>query len=80
MYLIQIGTEDWVKAVNSNFFGFQDQFLFGTGFPAVPIPMYMKEFWKLPWKEEVLPKILYKNALRAFKLDQDPTFKKIYGA
>jgi predicted TIM-barrel fold metal-dependent hydrolase len=79
MYLIQLGTEEWLKAVNSNFFGFQDQFLFGTGFPAVPILPYMEEFWKLPWKEEVLPKILYKNALRAFKLEQDPTFREIYG-
>ena len=79
MYVIQLGTEDWLKAVNSNFFGFQDQFLFGSGFPAVPIKWFMNEFWKIPWKEEVLPKILYRNALRAFKLDNDPVFKKIYG-
>ena len=38
----------------------------------------MQEFWKLPWKDDVLPKILYKNALRAFKLEQDPTFMKLY--
>ncbi len=80
MYVIQLGTEEWVKAVNSKFFGFQDQFLFGSGFPAVPIKPFMNEFWKIPWNEEILPKILYKNALRAFKLEDDPTFKQIYGS
>jgi predicted TIM-barrel fold metal-dependent hydrolase len=78
MYLVQMGTDDWVKAVNGNFFGLQDQFLFGTGYPAIPLKPYMEEFWKLPWKPEVLPKILYKNALRCFKLEDDPTFKAMY--
>lgn len=78
MYLVQMGSEDWVKSVNGNYFGFQDQFLFGTGFPAIPLKPYMEEFWKLPWKPEVLPKILYKNALRCFKLEDDPTFKALY--
>lgn len=78
-YLLQMGTEDWVKSVNSNFFGFQDQFLFGSGYPiSMSIKQYVEEFFKLPWKEEVLPKILYKNALRAFKLEDDPTFRQIY--
>ncbi|MBI1983188.1 MAG: amidohydrolase family protein [Acidobacteria bacterium] len=79
MYVLHMGTEDWVKQVNNNFFGFQDQFLFGSCFPSVPIKPFMDEFWKLPWKEEVLPKILYRNALRALKLEDDPTFKEIYG-
>ena len=78
MYLIQMGSEDWVKSVNGNYFGFQDQFLFGTGFPAIPLKPYIDEFWKLPWKPEVLPKILYKNALRCFKLEDDPVFKSMY--
>ena len=33
---------------------------------------------KLPWKPDVLPKILYKNALRYFKLEDDPKFKEMY--
>ena len=78
MYLIQMGSDDWVKSVNGNYFGFQDQFLFGTGFPAIPLKPYIDEFWKLPWKPEVLPKILYKNALRCFKLEDDPVFKSMY--
>lgn len=79
MYLLHMGTEDWVKSVNSNFFGFQDQFVFGSAYPGdIPIKRYAEEFFKLPWKPDVLPKILYKNALRALKLEADPTFKKMY--
>ena len=78
MYLIQMGTDDWVKSVNGNFFGLQEQFLFATGFPAIPRKPFMEEFWKLQWKPEVLPKILYKNALRCFKLEDDPVFKSMY--
>ena len=78
MYILHMGTEDWVKSVNNNLFGFQDQFLFGSSFPTIPIKPFMDEFRKLPWKKEVLPKIFYKNALRAFKLEHDPTFKQLY--
>jgi len=38
----------------------------------------MRFFFSLPWKREVLNRILYKNAIRAFKLEEDPTFKKMY--
>lgn len=79
MYIVQMGSEDWVKSLNRNFFGLQDQFLFGTSFPSVPIKPLMDEFWTLGIKDEVLPKILYKNALRALKLEDDPTFKEMYG-
>lgn len=79
MYIVQMGTEDWVKSLNRNFFGLQDQFLFGTSFPSVPIKPLMDEFWTLGIKDEVLPKILYKNALRALKLEDDATFKAMYG-
>lgn len=40
----------------------------------------MDEFRALPLKEEVLPKILYRNALRVFKLEDDPAFKSLYPA
>jgi predicted TIM-barrel fold metal-dependent hydrolase len=36
------------------------------------------EFWTLPINDEVLPKILYKNALRVFKLEDDPAFRRLY--
>ena len=80
MYLTQMGTEDWVKSLNNNYFGLRDQFLFATCFPSIPIKPFVDEFWQLPLKDEVLPKILYKNALRAFKLEGDPVFKSMYPA
>lgn len=79
VYLFELGTEDWLKAVNSNIRGFQDQFLFGTAYPATPVKPYMEKFFKLPWNQDALPKILYKNALRALKLEDDPVFKEMYG-
>jgi uncharacterized protein len=78
MYLTQMGSEDWVKSLNNNYFGLRDQFLFATCFPSVPIKPFVDDFWKLPLKDEVLPKILYKNALRVLKLENDAVFKKIY--
>lgn len=78
MYIVQMGSEDWVKSLNRNYFGLQDQFLFATCFPSIPLKPFMEEFWSLPIKEEILPKILYKNALRVFKLEDDPTFKRLY--
>ena len=79
MYLTQMGSEDWVTSLNRNYFGLRDQFLFATCFPSIPIKPFMDEFWALPLKEELLPQILYKNALRVFKLEDDPVFKRIYG-
>jgi hypothetical protein len=58
--------------------GVQDQFLMGSAYPSVAIKPYFDEVMKLPWKAEALPKICYKNALRAFDLESDPTFKKLY--
>lgn len=80
MYLLQMGTDDWVKSLNRNFFGLQDQFLFATCFPSIPIKPFMDEFWTLPLKPEVLPKILYRNALRVLRLEDDLTFKQMYPA
>jgi predicted TIM-barrel fold metal-dependent hydrolase len=80
MYLTQMGTEDWVKSLNNNYFGLRDQFLFATCFPSIPIKPFVDEFWTLPLKDEVLPKILFQNALRVFKLESDPVFKKMYSA
>ncbi len=79
MYLLQMGTEDWVKSLNEDFFGLRDQFLFGTSYPSIPIGPFMDAFRALPLKPEVLPKILYQNALRVFKLEDDPTFRALYG-
>jgi len=39
---------------------------------------YVRFFFSLPWKREVLNRILYRNALRALKLEDDPTFREMY--
>ena len=79
MYLFHMGRDDWVNEVNANHFGLQDRYLYGTAYPsgAQPKP-YAEAFFKLPWEPEALPKILYKNALRFFKLEDDPTFAAMY--
>jgi predicted TIM-barrel fold metal-dependent hydrolase len=78
MYLLQMGTDDWVKSLNGNFFGLRDQFLFGTSFPSLPIKPLMEGVMALPLDDDVWPKIFYRNALRVFKLEGDPTYNKMY--
>jgi uncharacterized protein len=78
VYMLHLGAEDWVTAVNKNSFGFEDKYLYGSAYPLYPIKPYVEHFFKLSWKKEVLPKILYKNALRAFNLENDPAFKAMY--
>jgi predicted TIM-barrel fold metal-dependent hydrolase len=77
-YLLQMGTDDWVKSLNGNFFGIRDQFLFGTSYPSIPLKPFIDGFRALPFEPAVLPKILHQNALRVFKLEDDPTFRSIY--
>ncbi|MBI2321391.1 MAG: amidohydrolase family protein [Chloroflexi bacterium] len=68
MYLFHLGTEDWLKAVNADLFGFRDKFLFGTSYPTIPLRPYVEQFFALPWQPDALPLILYGNALRALAL------------
>ena len=60
MYLFNMpGWQDYVTACN---FFLQDRFLFGTAYPFLPLKGCVEHFMKLPYKPEVLPKLLYKNA------------------
>jgi predicted TIM-barrel fold metal-dependent hydrolase len=77
-YLFDMGTEDWVKAVNSTHYGIRDRFLFGSAYPAVQLKPYVEAFLRLPWQPEVRKNILYRNALRAFDLENDPVFGRLY--
>jgi predicted TIM-barrel fold metal-dependent hydrolase len=78
-YLFDMGTEDWVKAVNSNHYGVADRFLFGTAYPAVDLHSYVDNFFKLPWRADAIQKITYLNALRALDLESDPKYREVYG-
>lgn len=84
IYLSKLGTEDWLKGVNENIasyilpFGLADRFCFGTAYPVIDPRAYMRFFFSLGWKREVLPRILYRNALRVLNLENDPTFRELY--
>ena len=47
----------------------QDRFVFGTAYPFIGFREGVEGFKALPFKPEVLPKLLYQNAIRALKLD-----------
>ncbi|MCZ6614694.1 MAG: amidohydrolase family protein [Chloroflexi bacterium] len=85
IYLRQLGTEDWLKAINENIgayfggFGLADRFVFGSAYPLFDLKEYIRFFFSLPWKPEVLSRLLYKNALRALNLQDDPVFRQMYG-
>ena len=67
MYLFNFpGWQDYVTAANGYL---QDRFLYGTSYPILPIVGCMEAFKKMPFKPEVMPKLLYKNAARLLKLD-----------
>jgi len=77
-YLWHLGHEDWMRAINKNFEGFSNKFLFGTAYPLTPIKAFVENFKKLAFEEEFMPKLLYKNALDALGLSGDSLFKEFY--
>lgn len=68
MYLFNMpGAADYVNAAN----GFlQDRFLFATAYPLVGLKQGVEAFLKLPFKEEVLEKVLYRNAAALLGLEK----------
>ena len=44
-------------------------FLFGTAYPFIGFREGVEQFKALPFKPEVLPNLLYRNAIKALKLD-----------
>ncbi len=77
-YLWHLGHEDWLRAINKNFEGFSKKFLFGSAFPLTPIKTFVENFIKLPWEDDVLPKLLYRNALDALNLHDNKDFIEFY--
>ena len=67
MYMFNVpGVSDYVMAANSFM---RDRIVFGTAYPFVGFKEGVEAFCALPFKPEVLPGLLYKNAARALKLD-----------
>lgn len=69
MYLYNMpGTQDYITAAN----GFlKERFLFGSGYPYIPLKEAVDRFLEMPFKQEVLPYVLYKNMARVLGLDMD---------
>jgi len=77
-YFFHMGHEDWVRAINYNLMSFSERFLFGSAYPLTAIGLFVENFMKVSWREEVLEKILYRNALKALGLENDPVFRQMY--
>lgn len=66
MYMVNLpGVQDYVTAAN---FSLQDKILFATSYPFVPLKEGVKYFCSLPFKPEVLPKLLSQNAAKVLGL------------
>lgn len=74
MYLFFPGGQEWVQAVNQ-FRWMADKFLFASGYPLCrDLKSFVDRFMALEWKPEVLDRILYRNAIRALGLEENPYF------
>lgn len=78
IYFFHLGHEDWFKAINSNLMGFAERFLFASSYPLTALGPYVQNFLRLPWTEDVLERILYRNALRALRIEQEPALRELY--
>jgi predicted TIM-barrel fold metal-dependent hydrolase len=72
-YVFHLGRDDWLHAVNSNLLGFADRFLFASAYPLNALKPQIERFHSLGWKEDLLPKLLYRNAIHALRLDERPS-------
>ena len=69
MYLMNTPFADrFIQAANGMI---QDQFLFGTSYPFIPMGEYMEIWNTFPIKDSVRDKIMYQNAARALNLDPE---------
>lgn len=59
------GSDDYLVAANGIL---QDKVLFGSAFPLLSVESAVKMYIRSPLKEEVLPKVLYENAVRFLNL------------
>jgi uncharacterized protein len=69
-YLFHLGRDDWLQAVNANLLGFSDRFLFASGYPLNALMATVERYRQLPWRDDVIPKIFYGNAIKALRLEE----------
>ncbi|MEO5763879.1 MAG: hypothetical protein ABIR52_01080 [Casimicrobiaceae bacterium] len=73
-YVFHLGRDDWLHAVNANLLGFADRFLFASAYPLNALQPQLERFRSLGWKEEVLPKLFWRNAVNALRLRERAAF------
>ncbi|MET0346104.1 MAG: amidohydrolase family protein [Casimicrobiaceae bacterium] len=73
-YVFHLGRDDWLHAVNSNLLGFADRFLFASAYPLNALKPQLERFRGLGWKEELLPKLFWRNAADALRLRERSAF------
>ena len=67
MYMYNMpGVSDYVMAANTFL---SERFLISTAYPFIGFREGVEQFKALPFKPEVLPNLLYRNAIKALKLD-----------
>lgn len=67
MYMFNVpGVADYVAAANTFL---SERMLFGTAYPFIGFKEGVEHFCSLPFRKDVLPRLLYKNAIAALKLD-----------
>ncbi len=76
LYVFAPGRREWVYAVNRRHIA--DRFLFATGFPFCGHPVRaVNRFLLLGWRPALLDRVLYRNAIRALRLDTEPVFARL---
>ncbi len=69
LFQFKPGANRYVEAVNSGG-RLQERYLYGSAYPVgFGLTSTLEEWKKLPWKEDVLEKMLYKNAMELFQID-----------
>lgn len=69
MYMYNMpGAQDYVVAANSFL---SERFLFGSGYPYIPLKQAVDLFVAMPFEEAILPNIMYKNMARVLGLNMD---------
>jgi predicted TIM-barrel fold metal-dependent hydrolase len=69
-YLYHLGFADWMQAINFNALGFADRFVFSSAYPLNALQPQVERFRGLDWKPEALPKLFYRNAINALRLNE----------
>lgn len=69
MYMYNMpGAQDYVVAANSFL---SERFLFGSGYPYIPLKQAVDLFVAMPFEEAILSNIMYKNMARVLGLNMD---------